>query len=240
MSNIKLVHSGGNSVSLTTPTSNPASNITFKLPQSDGTAGQVLKTDGNGNLSWVTITDTDTNDYVKISKAVNTGSAGQYLDFANLDITTYKFFDLIGYFKPHDVDATNLRLRFRTNSNSIADASVYAYGFNEKKSSNTSNCVATQGSDKIQLTGSVGNATGEGTYLNLRVSFADSSDPTNATYIMNAATWQATYREQGNDSRHATGEGHYYSAADNLSGFSLYHQSGNMGDYSYCLYGMKR
>ena len=54
MSNIKLVHSGGNSVSLTTPTNNPASNVTFKLPQSDGTAGQVLQTDGNGNLSWVT------------------------------------------------------------------------------------------------------------------------------------------------------------------------------------------
>ncbi len=55
MSNIKLVHSGGNSVSLTTPTNNPASNVTFKLPQSDGTAGQVLQTDGNGNLSWVTL-----------------------------------------------------------------------------------------------------------------------------------------------------------------------------------------
>ena len=54
MSNIKLVHSGGNSVSLTTPTNNPTSNVTFKLPQSDGSAGQVLKTDGNGNLSWVT------------------------------------------------------------------------------------------------------------------------------------------------------------------------------------------
>ena len=53
MSNIKLVHSGGNSVSLTTPTSNPASNITFKRPQADGSAGQVLQTDGNGNLTFV-------------------------------------------------------------------------------------------------------------------------------------------------------------------------------------------
>ena len=59
MSNIKLVHSGGNSVSLTTPTSNPSSNLTFKLPQSDGTAGQVLMTDGNGNLSWVTSATTN-------------------------------------------------------------------------------------------------------------------------------------------------------------------------------------
>ena len=37
MSNIKLVHSGGNSVSLTTPDSNPAANRTFKLPGADGT-----------------------------------------------------------------------------------------------------------------------------------------------------------------------------------------------------------
>ena len=53
MSNIKLVHSGGNSVSLTTPTSNPSSNVTFKLPAADGSAGQVLQTDGNGNLTFV-------------------------------------------------------------------------------------------------------------------------------------------------------------------------------------------
>ena len=53
MSNIKLVHSGGNSVSLTTPSSNPSSNVTFKLPAADGTAGQVLQSDGNGNLTFV-------------------------------------------------------------------------------------------------------------------------------------------------------------------------------------------
>ena len=53
MSELNFLHSGGNKVTLTTPTSNPASNVTFKLPQSDGTAGQVLLTDGNGNLSFV-------------------------------------------------------------------------------------------------------------------------------------------------------------------------------------------
>ena len=53
MSELNFLHSGGNKVTLTTPTSNPASNVTFKLPQSDGTAGQVLQTDGNGNLSFV-------------------------------------------------------------------------------------------------------------------------------------------------------------------------------------------
>lgn len=54
MSNIKLVHSGGNSVSLTTPDSNPAANRTFKLPGADGSSGQFLKTDGSGALSFAT------------------------------------------------------------------------------------------------------------------------------------------------------------------------------------------
>ena len=50
---IKLVHSGGNSVSIAVPTSAPsASEVEFKLPQSDGSANEVLKTDGSGNLSF--------------------------------------------------------------------------------------------------------------------------------------------------------------------------------------------
>ena len=55
MSNIKLVHSGGNSVSLTVPDSNPSANRTFKLPGADGTSGQALVTDGSGALSFATI-----------------------------------------------------------------------------------------------------------------------------------------------------------------------------------------
>ena len=66
MSNIKLVHSGGNSVSLTTPTNNPSSNVTFKLPQADGSSGQVLSTNGSGALSFVTATDTNDNTWVKL------------------------------------------------------------------------------------------------------------------------------------------------------------------------------
>ena len=53
---IKLQHSGGNSVSLNPPTSAPTSGeVAFKLPNADGTAGQVLQTDGSGNLSWVSL-----------------------------------------------------------------------------------------------------------------------------------------------------------------------------------------
>ena len=53
MSKISLKHSGGNVVSLNSPTNAPgAADVAFKLPNADGTAGQVLKTDGSGNLSF--------------------------------------------------------------------------------------------------------------------------------------------------------------------------------------------
>ena len=51
---IKLKHSGGNSVSLNPPTSAPtSSDVAFKLPNADGSANQLLKTDGSGNLGFV-------------------------------------------------------------------------------------------------------------------------------------------------------------------------------------------
>jgi len=56
MSQIKLLHSGGNGVLLSAPTNNPASDVTFKLPQADGSSGHFLKTDGSGQLSFAGIT----------------------------------------------------------------------------------------------------------------------------------------------------------------------------------------
>ena len=53
---IKLNHSGGNGVSLNAPANNPSiSDVAFKLPQSDGSANQFLKTDGSGNLAFAAI-----------------------------------------------------------------------------------------------------------------------------------------------------------------------------------------
>ena len=53
MSKISLKHSGGNVVSLNSPTSAPTSaDVAFNLPNADGSAGQFMKTDGSGNLSF--------------------------------------------------------------------------------------------------------------------------------------------------------------------------------------------
>ena len=53
MSELNFTHSNGNKVKLTTPDTLAASK-TFKLPGADGSAGEFLKTDGNGALSFAT------------------------------------------------------------------------------------------------------------------------------------------------------------------------------------------
>ena len=56
MSKISLKHTGGNVVSLNSPTNAPgAADVAFKLPNADGSDGQALVTDGSGNLSFTSI-----------------------------------------------------------------------------------------------------------------------------------------------------------------------------------------
>ena len=62
----------------------------FTLPQTDGSAGQVLKTDGSGNLSWVTLSSGGISmiDTYNLSSSVNmTGAQWNYLktNFSRVD-----------------------------------------------------------------------------------------------------------------------------------------------------------
>ena len=58
MSSIKLVHSGGNSVSITAPDSNPASNRTIKLPDDEN--GQIITTARAGTILQTVYNSTTT------------------------------------------------------------------------------------------------------------------------------------------------------------------------------------
>ena len=240
MSNLNFLHSGGNKVTISAPASNPTSNVTFKLPQADGSSGQVLRTDGNGNLSWYTIPTATQPDYVKISEGEQASYGGSQLIFDNLDVSTYKFFDLVAFLRPA-TDAQQLRFYYREGgaSGSNITGNSYSYGFNEKKDSNTSNCTASS-STKMILTGSIGNHASEGIGISMRISVGRSSDIANTKWLANFVSWNAVYREQGNAARMTNGQGHLYDDTKYPTGFSLYFQSGNINNYSYTLYGMKR
>ena len=74
---IKLKHSGGNSVSLNPPTSAPtSSDVAFKLPNADGSANQVIKTDGSGNLGFTTPAAALFSSYAIIADQKTAGSYG--------------------------------------------------------------------------------------------------------------------------------------------------------------------
>ena len=63
MSSLKLKHSGGNSMSIEAPATNPASNLALKLPATIGSANQILKNSGTaGTLGWSSIIENSDGD----------------------------------------------------------------------------------------------------------------------------------------------------------------------------------
>ena len=75
MSNLNFLHSGGNKVTISAPASNPSSDITFKLPQADGSSGQAMVTNGSGALAFASQGITMLDQYYLAS--TKTGTAGQ-------------------------------------------------------------------------------------------------------------------------------------------------------------------
>ena len=87
MSELNFLHSNGNKVKLTTPDT-LAANKTFKLPGADGSAGQFLKTDGNGALSFATVATNTSN--VKVTRtSISNISGVSYYD-ATLPANCFK------------------------------------------------------------------------------------------------------------------------------------------------------
>ena len=138
MSKISLKHSGGNVVSLNSPTNAPsAADVAFKLPNQDGSANEFLKTDGSGNLSFGTVTNNNT--FVKLSKTTITSNTSQ-VDFTN-SITgafdTYKTYAVtITGLVPQNDDYTLRARKFDSNgiytgaeqhTRVVENGSLYSY-----------------------------------------------------------------------------------------------------------------
>jgi len=93
MSKISLKHSGGNVVSLNSPTSAPTSaDVAFKLPNADGSAGHFMKTDGSGNLSFAEtsggVVKAAVRRYYGSAQTTGIGNSGfTQIDNAYVDIT---------------------------------------------------------------------------------------------------------------------------------------------------------
>ena len=240
---IKLNAQSGGSVALDAPTqtTSSADNV-YKLPVADGSAGQVLKTDGSGNLSWVTLPDPD---YVKLQSA-SAASGSQYLVFNNLDVATYKYFDFNISYVPTS-DNSFARFRFRTGTGSatsgsdVIDAANYGFSYTHHWGTNNFGEEALTGQVSIRLVNSVGNNNddGEGMSFNMRINFAASSE-SHAANLQNFITYQYAGKDQDNNISQGSGRGAFHGGSTYPTGFQFYVNTGSIAAHTYTLYGMKR
>ena len=232
MSKISLKHSGGNVVSLNSPTSAPTSaDVAFKLPNADGSAGQFMKTDGSGNLSFGAVTDA--NDFVKLSNVADTTSVDSIV-FQSLDTATYKAFRFVFAGLPVS-DNTELNFRFMSGS-SIASSSNYSWAITGVSGSSSHYEDHSTGNSIARIHNNGGNADTEGWRTIIDIVFQTTNDWTSAN---NYATWIGNRNDGSNNYRFESGSLYYENDAD-TDGFNLAPASGQFNKYSYTLYGVKR
>ena len=136
MSQIKLKHSGGNSSIIAAPSSNPSSDVTFRLPNADGSAGQVLQTDGSGNLSWVSLGMTK----LASTECAEGSASTTAFHFNNVFSSTYS--DYMAYFdiRKTAVSPNIFCCQFgKTSNGSVITSNFYARGTSHHQQVGTSN-----------------------------------------------------------------------------------------------------
>ena len=185
-------------------------------------------------------------DFVKLDVATGAGGSGDLI-FDNLDVATYKTFDLTLITKP-TTDAATLRFRYRTggaSGSTITDAHhqvAYLYMSNSDQMSQNTN----MGLGHMLLTQGVGaNHSQEGVSLQMRISMCDANDNGDTKKRTNTIWWSAMVHNESLMPEWHMGngtltEGGGAGDTNYPTGFILDFSSGNVGNFSYQLYGLKR
>ena len=249
MSQLKLTaDGGGGTVAIKGPASTTGNAaIEFKLPIADGSANQLLKTDGSGNLSFATVTDT--NDFVKLQSATGT-NLGSALIFDNLDTATYRSFRLTFALLPNGTaDGMYFNMSFRTGGASGADdtASHYNFGYQTMSHEDVQGTIARHNLAYAGVTHTVGgSSSAEGTNGFMDFSLCRSGDGFNTGGGGSFAHWLVNIA--GNESgtyRGVVGNCAYNNSSTvNHTGIKLWPGSGSTAyggwaNYKYTLYGLK-
>tara|TARA_Y100000401_G_scaffold108811_1_gene104408 strand:- start:121 stop:720 length:600 start_codon:yes stop_codon:yes gene_type:complete len=180
-------------------------------------------------------------DYPKVDSGSGT-SGGSALVFDNLDLTTYRAFDLILTYVP-DSDNKNAAFRFRTGGSSGSDLSLsnYAYGINFQYPDASSGIISRQSENHVEIGENIGSGTEEGIHVQARIHFATSSDTGDLARLTNRMDFNANRRIYTGDLRFDHGIGIYNNDDTTYpTGFTFYFIGANVGAYIYCLYGIKR
>ena len=220
---IKLVHSGGNSVSIATPASNPASDRTLTLP--GGADGEIL-TD-QSTLNSAKLSPAISSDCVTIvTRTVATGVSD--LTFS-LDFDTYVGFTAYIAIDPVD-DGVIANLRFRDGSTDLTASDYHSrhWGYSN---------AAIAGGDHFDLNMSDAGKYGyEGIKTQLDITgVADNSNSTYGIFIKGTEFHATT----SNSRRVWAWAGVAFASSITVDGMKIYLDSGNMERVTYSLVGFK-
>ena len=190
-------------------------------------------------------------DFVKLAVATGAGDTGDLI-FDNLDVSTYKTFDLTLITKPV-TDGAIPRFQWRTggaSGSTIVAAhhqSAYSYLYSDNNQTQNTNMGLTY----VKLAEGLGNHAQEGISLLARISVCDANDNGHTENRINTIWWQASCHNDSLMPNWVQGSGTLTSSTsgsgggsdgttDYPTGFRIYWSSGNVGNFSYQLYGLKR
>jgi len=248
MSSLKLKHSGGNSVSLNPPSSAPtSSDVAFKLPNADGSAGQVLQTDGSGNLGFIN------SGFVKLYEASTTGgtAVSSFSIDGYFDDSKYSHYKVIisDHFTAASSGSNQPSLRFNVGGSAVTTASYYwslvaAYGSTSAgqfRGTGASNTTGDTSIAQMQGTWEVDHynyqlQNYEMTFFSPTTAKADDGTGDGAKYI----TWTSSIlaEGQGTTSYPISGIGGACMKTNSpLTGFTMYSSNSTTFTYKVSLYG---
>ena len=225
-----------------------AKGIADPIPTQSNNSGKFLTTNGSA-ASWGAPAS---GDFEKIAVATGAGGSGDLI-FDNLDVTTFKTFDLTLMCKPTS-DAAQLRFKYRSGggSGSTIATNHHQTAFLYMSNSNNIASSTTMGGSAFFITNGVGNGNQqEGLSLNMRISMCDANDNGDTKQRMNTVWWSVMSHNESLMPEWQMGNGTITSSSNNQgggtngttdypTGFLLQFTSGNVGNFSYQLYGLKR
>ena len=211
----------------------------FTLPTADGSSGQFLKTNASGVLSFATPTDTNTlPDYVKIASASGS-SGGSSIDISSLDVSTYKAFEIFLTMQPTN-DNVNFYVRFMT-ANGTITASNYVNWKEQLYPANNAVHKASSSVNVIEPAENVGGNPEENVFFHGVMHVATSNDPAGLGRQNNRIEYDTNYLRYDPAHWSTRGVAHYSNDTTTyVNGISFYFSSGNIDEYMYTVYGIKR
>jgi len=235
-------------------TSIPAANLTGTLPALSAaslTSVPAANIVGLATAGFERSGGFPSGDFVKLAVATGAGDTGDLI-FDDLDVSTYKTFDLTLITKPV-TDGAIPRFQWRTGgasgSNIVAahHQSAYSYLYSDNNQTQNTNMGLTY----VKLAEGLGNHAQEGISLNARISVCDANDNGHTENRVNTIWWQASCHNDSLMPNWVQGSGTLTSSTsgsgggsdgttDYPTGFRIYWSSGNVGNFSYQLYGLKR